>query len=215
SQLTLTRGRSRSRRSSPDTLAFHIQSRSLRRCGSMFGRRALIGDAPDRPAGVVGDEQCAVLGDREGSGAAPDLGALLTRGPEARREILVIPFGFAVFERHARDLVAGWYRPVPRAFDRDKQAPLVFGRKLVALVEDKVEQRGMRLEQQIGGNRRLYLVGRELCEAGLRVLADIGVRPAVEPTLLDAEQIIRRQVVAETVALLPNRPQFAGLGMKA
>ena len=72
----------------------------------------------------------------------------------------------------------------------------------------------MRLEQQVGRDRRLDLVGRELREAGLRVLADIGVGPAVEPALLHADQVIGRQIVAEPVALLHDRPQLAGLRMK-
>src|SRR5260370_23255297 len=56
--------------------------------------------------------------------------------------------------------------------------------------------------QQIGRDRRFNLVRRELRESGLRVLADIGVGPAVEPALLHMDQIIGRQIVAEPVALL-------------
>ena len=48
----------------------------------------------------------------------------------------------------------------------------------------------------------------------LRMLADIGVRPAVEPALLHPDQIIGRQIVAEPVPLLHDRPQFAGLRME-
>jgi len=46
------------------------------------------------------------------------------------------------------------------------------------------------------------------------MLADLGVGPAVKPALLDADQIIGGQVVAEPVALLHHGPQFAGLGLK-
>src|SRR5260370_1347702 len=69
----------------------------------------------------------------------------------------------------------------------------------------------MRLEQQIGRDRRFDLVRRELRESGLRVLTNIGVGPAVEPALLDADQIIGGQIVAEPVALLNHRPELAGL----
>src|SRR6516164_1486311 len=126
-----------------------LRSRLLRRYGGVLGG-ALVGDAPDRPAGVVGDEQRAVLGNRQRGRATPDFGALLARDPEAGREILVVAFRPAVLERHPHDLVPGRDRAVPRAFHRDKQAALVFRRELVALVEDQVEQRGMRLEQQVG-----------------------------------------------------------------
>src|SRR5437868_952861 len=65
---------------------------ALRRSASMLGRRPLVRNPPDRAAGVVSNEQGAVLGDRERGGAAPDLGALFAGSPEAGREILVIAF---------------------------------------------------------------------------------------------------------------------------
>src|SRR5260370_17840241 len=92
---------------------FRVRSRLIDRRAGDFGR-ALIGDPPDRAAGVIGDEQGAVLGDRERRGAPPDLGALLARHPKAGGEILVIHFRPTVLERHANDLVAGRYRAVPR-----------------------------------------------------------------------------------------------------
>src|SRR5207248_8147589 len=187
---------------------------ALCRSAGMLGRRALVRNPPDRAARIVGDEQGAVLGDGERSGAAPDLGALFAGSPEAGREILVIALRPAVLERHARDFVAGRDRAVPRALHRDEQAALVFGGELVGLVEYEVEQRGMGLEQEVGGDRRFDLVGRELREPGLRVLADIRIGPAVEPALLDSDQVIGWQIVAEPVALLHDRPQFAGLRMK-
>src|SRR5271168_5262906 len=70
------------------------------RSAGVLGGRALVGDPPDRAAGVVGDEQGAVLGDRERSGAAPDLGAFFAGSPETGREILVIAFRPSVLERH-------------------------------------------------------------------------------------------------------------------
>src|SRR5712671_3048962 len=193
---------------------FRVRSRLLDRRAGDFGRD-LVGDPPDRAAGVVGDEQGAVLGDRERGGAPPDLGALLARRPEAGGEILVIAFRPAILERHADDLVASRFRAVPRALQRDESMTLVFGRELLRLVEDEVQQRGMRLEQQIGCDCSLDLVGCEIGEARLRVLSDIGVRPAVKTTLLDAEHIIGWQIIAETVALLTDGPQLTGLGMEA
>ena len=64
----------------------------------------------------------------------------------------------------------------------------------------------MRLEQQIGRDRRIDLVGCEVGKPGFWALTDIGVRPAVEPALLDADQIIGGQIVAEPVALLDCSP---------
>src|ERR1700731_2474134 len=88
---------------------------ALGRSAGVLGRRALVRNAPDRTARVVGDEQRAVLGDGEGGGAAPDLGALVAGSPKAGREILVIAFWAAVLEWDARDFVPGRHRAVPRA----------------------------------------------------------------------------------------------------
>src|SRR5437763_858394 len=51
--------------------------------------RSGVGNAPDGAAGVVGDEQRAVLHDGERGGPAPHLGAVHAGGPEAGGEILV------------------------------------------------------------------------------------------------------------------------------
>ena len=48
-----------------------------------------IGDAPDRAAGIIGDEQGTILAHGERSRAAPHLSALLARYPEAGDEVLV------------------------------------------------------------------------------------------------------------------------------
>ena len=99
-----------------------------------------VGNAPDRAAGIVGNEQRAVLGDGKCGRAAPDLGALSARGPKTGREILVVAFGSAVFEGHQDDLVAGRLGSVPRSLQRHKQLAFVLRRELVALVKNEVEQ---------------------------------------------------------------------------
>src|SRR5438552_2861133 len=71
---------------------------ALGRSAGVLGRRALVRNAPDRAARVVGDEQRAVLGDGERGGAAPDLGALVAGSPEPGREILVISLRPAVLK---------------------------------------------------------------------------------------------------------------------
>src|SRR5207244_3355653 len=57
-----------------------------------------VGDPPDRAVGIVGDEEGAILGDGKRRRAAPHLGAVLARGPEAGREIFVIALRPAVLE---------------------------------------------------------------------------------------------------------------------
>src|SRR3954447_8312531 len=73
-----------------------------------------VSDPPDRAAGVIGDQERAVLRDGERRGPAPDFRALLAGSPETDSEVLVITLRPAVLERHPYDLVAGWHRAVPR-----------------------------------------------------------------------------------------------------
>src|ERR1700746_2612274 len=88
--------------------------RALDRSAGVLGGAPLRRNAPNCAAGVVSDEQGAVLGDGERGGAAPDLGALFAGSPEPGREILVIPLRPAVLEWDARDFIPGRYRAVPR-----------------------------------------------------------------------------------------------------
>jgi hypothetical protein len=50
----------------------------------------------------------------------------------------------------------------------------------------------VRGEEEIGRDRRFDLVGGEAAEAGLRVLADMGVGPAIEPRLAARESNSRK-----------------------
>src|SRR5439155_6344089 len=82
------------------------------------------------------------------------------------------------------------------------------------IVEHDVERRGMRLEQEVGRERRLDLVGREIGETWLRMWPVIGVRPAVEAAFLYPDQVVGGQLVAEPVTLLYDGPEFARLRVK-
>lgn len=57
----------------------------------------------------------------------------------------------------------------------------------------------MCLEQEVGRDRCLHLVGREIGVAWLRMWPDIGVRPAVEAAFLHPDQVVRGQIVAEPI----------------
>src|ERR1700674_2974380 len=84
-------------------IALSRWSRAGAACGPprLLRLRSRIGDAPDGTAGVVGDQQRAVLGDRQRHGASPDLGATEARQPESGHEILVKSLRAAILERHA------------------------------------------------------------------------------------------------------------------
>src|SRR5436853_5206540 len=72
----------------------------------------------------------------------------------------------------------------------------------------------MRLEQQIGCDRCVHLFGRKVGEPWLRVLANVGVGPTVESTLLHPDQKVWNETVAETIALLDDCPQLASIRME-
>ena len=46
------------------------------------------------------------------------------------------------------------------------------------------------------------------------MFADISIGPTVEPALLDTDQIIRRQAVAQAIAFLHHGPKLFGLWME-
>src|SRR5262245_46339923 len=77
--------------------------------------RPTVSDPPNRAAGIVRDQQRAILRDGQRSRATPDLGAVLTGNPEAGHEVLVVALWLAILEGHTYDLVARRLRTVPRA----------------------------------------------------------------------------------------------------
>src|SRR5882757_1569358 len=72
----------------------------------------------------------------------------------------------------------------------------------------------MRFEQQIGRDGSLHLVGGVFCKARLRMLAGIGIGPAVEAALLHTDEIIGDETVAEAVAFLDDGVEIAGVRME-
>src|SRR5258707_11859112 len=72
----------------------------------------------------------------------------------------------------------------------------------------------MRFEQQIWRDRGLHLVGRVFCKARLRMLAGVGVGPAVEPALLDTDEIVGDELVAEAVTFLNDGVEVAGVRLE-
>src|SRR6516225_12278471 len=122
----------------PRNLFSPLRFRPIPMCSGTVAR-AGVGDTPDRAARVISDQQRAILGDCKRGRAPPHFCALLTGYPEAGGEILIEAFRSAIFERHAHNLVASRLRPVPGTFKSDESITFVFGRELVAFIEDKIE----------------------------------------------------------------------------
>jgi hypothetical protein len=66
---------------------------------------------PDAVGAVVGDQQAAVLCDRDADRAAPDIAAFRD---EAGQEVLVLAGGFAMDDGDGDDFIARAARAVPR-----------------------------------------------------------------------------------------------------
>src|SRR4029077_659310 len=69
----------------------------------------------------------------------------------------------------------------------------------------------MCFEQQVGSDCCLDLIRSPVRETRLRVLADISVRPSIEPAFLNADQIVRWQQITEAIPLLYQGIEITGL----
>ncbi len=80
--------------------------------------------------------------------------------------------------------------------------------------EGEAEGRGVGAERVVGCDR----LGHEIGPLGLgprvHMVAPVAVGPAIEGAVLDGGQIVRRQVVADLVALVDDRPEHAALGLE-
>ena len=91
-----------------------------------------------------------------------------------------------------------------------KGAAAEFGAKLLAGIERHAERGRVRLQQHVGHDDLVLEVGPRALVARILVRADVIPGPAVETALAHPGDVIGRQVVAETVALVGRAPQIAG-----
>src|SRR5262249_42956766 len=73
---------------------------------------------------------------------------------------------------------------------------------------------GRRWSQKGGGTAILDGPWGGVSKARLRMLADVGIGPAIKTALTDTYQVVRWQMVAEAITLLHDGPKLAGLGME-
>src|SRR5258708_34303412 len=102
---------------------------------------------PDRAVAVFGEQQRAVMRDRDANGPSPHRGII---DDKAGDKILVFAGGDAVLETNADDLVAGAFRPVPRAMFGREPIAAIFAWKRAAIVECEPQRGRVRLDQDVG-----------------------------------------------------------------
>src|ERR1700689_5219431 len=150
------------------------------------------------------------MGDGDPDGAAPYLGVV---DDEAGYEILIFAGRPAVLEANAEPLVAGAQRPVPRAVLGRETVAGIFGGKRIAVVEGQSERGRVRLEQDIRNGDLSFQIGTLAGVVRILIAADIVPGPAVERALAYPGNVVRHQIVAQTVAFIGRAIEVAGLGV--
>src|SRR5208283_1443155 len=91
---------------------------------------------------------------------------------------------------------------------REYVAPIV-RRELRAIVESHFERRGMSLQENVGHDYAVFQF--RMLPAMMRVLmaAEVEPRPSVKPAFANTRDVIGREVVAESVALVSGAPESA------
>src|SRR6266566_342090 len=178
----------------------------IRRLSSPFAAvLASISHPPDFVAAIVTHEQRSIRKHQE-----PD------RPPPARA-IGTLPADNEILHTHrtmagavyfdAHDLRPGRHRPIPRAVQRDERVAAILPRELRAGVERESERRGVRLHRD---RRRLDIRAVRRSILGVGFAGEIAVGPAVVAAVLDDVDVLGRQVIAESVAIVVTAPQLAG-----
>src|SRR4029077_1527220 len=173
--------------------------------GSLLCRRrpAGIGDAPDRAAAVLGNEQGAVAGAGHADRPSPHRTVV---DDKAGDEILVFAGRRATLHDHANDFVAGALGSIPRTMLGGKDTAPIVRRKLRSVVDRHAERGRMRFNQNVGQRYLVLKVGALAAVMRIFIPADVIPRPAEEGAFAHPRDVIGRQVVAEVVALVGRAP---------
>ena len=147
------------------------------------------------------------MGHRDPDRAAPHA---LVVGNEADKEILIHARRLTVLHQEAHDFVAGALRAIPRAVQSDEGVARIFGGKLIRRIEGDAERRRMRLNENVRRRDAVRKVGALAFVARILMVAEIVPGPAIEGARRHVRYIVRRQVVAESIALVDGAPERAG-----
>src|SRR5690349_5916196 len=164
-----------------------------------------IGNPPDGVVAILAHQQRSILQLTQTNRTSPNFFARRVGHPTGN-EIVITSHWFSILESHPDNLVAGPFRAVPRSAQRDDCIPLKFFGEHLSLIKQNIDCRRVRLKEQIRRDGLLHHVVVSRI-AWLRMRTDIRIRPSVESAILNVSQIVGRKIVAQSIALLYDRPQ--------
>src|SRR5882724_7089110 len=158
---------------------------------------------------VIGNKQSAVRSGGDAHWAAINQWALWI-GHHPGQKWHRVTGWLAILERDECYLVACAAGAVPRAVFSNKSATVITRWKLFAIVKSKLQGSDMGSEEHVGNDGPGDKIRLLRFDARVDVVSDVAVGPTVKSTVLQAGQIIRRQIVAEFIALVHGGPRSAG-----
>src|SRR5215469_4336602 len=159
----------------------------------------LIGYPPDRSVGILRYEECAVVGDRNANRPSPHFGVV---GNKPGKKVLVLAGRNSIPKPNPDYLVSGALRSVPRSVFGGEAVAAIFRRKHPAIVEHQAQGSRMGLDEDVGSGDLSLQIGAFTGMPRVLVVPDIKPRPAIERALPHPRDVVRDQVVAQTVALV-------------
>ena len=180
----------------------------------LFVRRprstASIGNPPDRAVAVFGYQQCAIVRHRHANRPAPN-GLIISDKPG--HEVIIFARGHAIIKPKAGELIPGAGGAVPRAVQRDKGiAPIPAGmprrpwsrcrRSFRARPSATVPEHPAQWPCRRDPAARRHGAGPQTCPYNTTASREYSA-------FLHAGNVIRHQVVPQTVALVGGYPHLA------
>src|SRR5215469_461737 len=96
---------------------------------------------------------------------------------------------------------------------RGKDIPLIFRWELFAAVEDQLEGSTMSLQEHIGDKSLVFQFRMLALMTGILMPADVPPGPPVETARIDMSDVIRNEIVAQTVAFIDRAPKLPRFGI--
>src|SRR6185437_4084114 len=98
---------------------------------------------------------------------------------------------------------------IPGSMFSGKNVAAILSRELLALVESHLQRRDVRLDQHVGNNDFIFQFGMLAFVTRILMSANVIPGPAIEASVLDVSDVIRRQIVADLIPLVYRAPELS------